>query len=68
MYSDMIFSYIHRLGSFFGVPNFEFQYFFGFSGKNVYFWGYKDFLDIFWGNHKIRLCLGTISMHFRVFS
>ena len=24
----LIFSYIHRLGPFLGVPNFEFQYFF----------------------------------------
>ena len=27
----LIFSYIRRLGPFFGVPNFEFRYFFGFS-------------------------------------
>ena len=29
----LIFSYICRLGSFFGVQNFEFQYFLGFSEK-----------------------------------
>ena len=29
----LIFSYIRRLGSIFGVPNFEFQYFLGFSEK-----------------------------------
>ena len=29
----LIFSYIRRLGSFFGVLNFEFQYFLGFSEK-----------------------------------
>ena len=29
----LIFSCIHRLGSFFGVQNFKFQYFFGFSEK-----------------------------------
>ena len=29
----LIFSYIHRLGSFFGVQNFEFNYFLGFSEK-----------------------------------
>ena len=29
----LIFSYIHRLGSFFGVQNFEFQYFHWFSEK-----------------------------------
>ena len=39
-------SYIHRLGSFFGVQNFNFQYFLGFS-ENEYFLGYEDFADIF---------------------
>ena len=29
----LIFSYIRRPGLFFGVKNFEFQYFWGFSGK-----------------------------------
>ena len=29
----LIFSYIHRLWSFFGVQNFKFQYFLGFSEK-----------------------------------
>ena len=29
----LIFSYIRRLGPFFGVQNFEFRYFFGFSEK-----------------------------------
>ena len=29
----LISSYTHRLGSFFLVPNFEFQYFLGFSEK-----------------------------------
>ena len=29
----LIFSYIRRLGSYFGVQNFEFQYFLGFSEK-----------------------------------
>ena len=29
---------------------------------------FEDFVDIFWGNHKIGLYLGVISMHFRVFS
>ena len=31
------------------------------------FWGLKDFVDIFWGHHKIGLYLGVISMHFRFF-
>ena len=44
----MIFSYIRRLWSFFGVQNFEFQYFGGFSEKK-YFWWYEDFVDIFGG-------------------
>ena len=39
-------SYIRRLGSFFGVQNFNFQYFLGFS-ENEYFLGYEDFVDIF---------------------
>ena len=36
-----IFSYIRRLGPFFGVQNFEFRYFFGvFRNINI-FWGMK---------------------------
>ena len=31
-----IFSYIRRLGSFLGVQNFEFPYFFGFSEKIIF--------------------------------
>ena len=27
--------------------------------KNYYFWGYEDFVDIFWGHHKIGLYLGS---------
>ena len=42
---------------FFLVQNSEFQYFLGFS-ENDYFFGYEDFVDIFWGHHKIRLYLG----------
>ena len=61
----LIFSYIRRLGSFFGVQNFEFQYFWGFQ-KNKYFFGYEDFVDIFWGHDKIGLYLGVIPMHFKV--
>ena len=67
----LIFSHIHRLGLFFGVQNSEFQYFFlgggrGFE-KNVYFWGYEDFVDIFWGSSQSWASLRIISMHFRVF-
>ena len=62
----LIFSYIRRLGSLFGVQNFEnFNIFWGFQ-KNKYFLGYEDFADVFSGHHKIGLYLGVISMHFRV--
>ena len=44
----LIFSYNRRLGSFFWVQNFEFQYFWGFSEKNNIFWGMK-ILWIFFG-------------------
>ena len=30
--------------------------------------GYENFVDIFWGHHKIGLYLEVISMHFKVFS
>ena len=33
----LIFSYIRRLGSFFGFQNFEFQNVFGFSEKIIFF-------------------------------
>ena len=62
---------IRRLGSYFGVQNIEFPYFFWGGGfqKNVYFGGWVDFVDIFLGgHHKIGLYLGVISMHFRDFS
>ena len=63
----LICSYIRRLGSFFWVQSIEFQYFLWFSEK-IIFLGYEDFMDMFLGHHKIRLHLGVISMHFRVFS
>ena len=62
----LIFSCIRRLWLFFGVQNFEFQYLF------FFFWGggggSDDFVDIFWGHHKIEQYLEVIFMHFRVFS
>ena len=61
----LIFSYIRRLGSFFGVQNFEFQNCLGFSVKRI-FLGYEDLVDIFWGLH-FGLYLGVISMHFSFF-
>ena len=62
----LIFSY--RLGSFFGVQNFEFQHFWGFSEKKYFFGGMKILCIFFRGHHKTGLYLGVISMHFRVFS
>ena len=56
-----IFSYIRRLGSFLGVQNFEFHFFFFFWGgefrkmNTLGGGGYEDFVDIFWGHHKIGL-------------
>ena len=41
----------------------------GFFRKNNIFGGYEDFVDIFWGHHKIGLYLGPFrTMHFRAFS
>ena len=54
----LIFSYIRKLGPFFGGQIFEFQYFLGFSEKLIFFGGHP----------KIGLVLGVISMYFRVFS
>ena len=42
----------------------NFNIFGGFQKKKMFF-GYQDFVDIFWGHHKIGLYLGVISMHFR---
>ena len=63
----LIFLCKRRLGSFFGVQNFKFQYFWGFQKKNI-FWGMKILWIFFGGHHKIGLYLVVISMHFRVFS
>ena len=64
----VIFPYIRRLRPFLGVQNFEFHYLGGGLEKNKYCFGYKYFVDILGGHHKIGLYLGVISMHFRVFS
>ena len=64
----LIFSYIRRLGPFFGVKNFEFRYFLGGFWKINIIFGYENFVDIFWGLHKIGLYLEVISVHFKVFS
>ena len=63
----LLFSYIRRLESCFGVQNFWISIFLGGFRKKRIFWGYEDFVDIFWGHHKIGLYFGVISMHFRVF-
>ena len=47
----LIFLYTRRLGSFFWVQNFEFQYFWGFQ-KNEYFLGYEDLVDILLGSSQ----------------
>ena len=62
-----IFSCIRRLGSFFwGLKILNFIFLGGFQKNNIL--GYEDFVDNFWGHHKIELYLGVISMHFRLFS
>ena len=44
----LIFSYIRRLGFFCGgFKILNFNIFGGFQ-KNEYFWGYEDFVEIFW--------------------
>ena len=40
-----------RLGSFLVLKILNFNIFFGFQ-INKYFWGYKDFVDIFWGSSQ----------------
>ena len=54
----LIFSYIRRLGPLFWVQNFE-LIFWGFIEKRIFF-EYEGCVDIFWGHHKIGLCLGVI--------
>ena len=59
----LIFSYIRRLGHFFGFKLLNFNIFLGFSEKIIFFWN----MEIFWDHHKIEPYLGAISMHFRHF-
>ena len=47
----LIFSYIRRLGPFFGFKILNFDIFLGFQ-KNKYFLGYENFVDIFWESSK----------------
>ena len=65
-YSD-IFIHMEAQAIFGGFKILNFNIFWGFR-KNEYFWGYEDFVDIFWGHPKSGLYLGVTSMHFRVFS
>ena len=53
-------------GIFFGFKILNFNVFGGFWKMNI-FW-YEDFVDMFWGHHKIDLYLGVISVNLRVFS
>ena len=66
-YSDI---FMHKsVRVIFCIQSFKFQYFLGFFFQEIrYFWGYKDFVDIFLSHHKIGLYSWVISMHFRVFS
>ena len=61
----LIFSYIRRLGSFYGVQNFEFLYFGGFQRNEYFLGGMKISLFKFWGHHRIGLYLGVISLVLR---
>ena len=47
----LIFSYIRRLGPFFGVKFLNFNNFLGFQ-KNEYLFGYEHFWDIFLGSSQ----------------
>ena len=47
----LIFSYIRRLGSFFGFQSFEFQYFLGYSEKPMILGGMKILWIFFWSHH-----------------
>ena len=51
----LIFSHIRRLGPFFWVQNSEFQYFFWFSEKLIFFGGMKILWKFYGGHHKIGL-------------
>ena len=63
---SLIISYIRRLGLFFGVQNFEFQYFLGFQ-KTEFFWGYEDFGDIFFGGGRSSQSWTIFRGHFYAF-
>ena len=52
-WGTLIFSYIRRLRTFWGVQIFEFQYFWG--AEKLIILMYEDFVDILWGHRKIGL-------------
>ena len=60
--------YKYRLGPFWGILNFEFQYFLLVFRKMNLFWGLVDFVDKFLGDCKFGLYFCVISMLIRVFS
>ena len=62
----LTFSYIRRLGSFLGFKILNFNIFGGFQ-KNEYFWGYEDFVDIFWVITKLDYIKGPFQCIFGSF-
>ena len=60
----LIFSYIRKPDLFLGFKILNFNIYGGFQ-KTKYFWGYEDFVDIFWSHHEIGLYLEVISMPLR---
>ena len=58
----LIFSYKHRLGPFFWVPNFEFQFLWVFR-KIIIVLGRKILWIFFGGHHKIGLYLVVFPMY-----
>ena len=66
--STVIFSYIHRLGSFLGVQNFDFFMGGGGGQKIEYFGGYDEIVYIIGESRKTGPFWGIISIHFRAFS
>ena len=64
----LIFSYIHRLGSFLGFKILNLTIGGGGGGQKKYFFGMKILWIFFGGHHKIGLYSGVISMYFMAFS
>ena len=64
----LIFSYIGRLGQFFWVPNFEFQYFFLVFRKMNIFWGMKILWIFFWSSQNWTIFKGHFYAFYVFFS